>query len=431
MFAVRVLSTIMSKAKKADKKGKAQDEEFALPPPLQVKEREDSANSLQLSPGLKEEKSLEARALDFTTDDDEAALDAEIQQLERSFHDTQNQLLESEKRIRLKNKREKANKLKEQLETAQRKLKRNEEIGEKVSSSSESKKDQLKEQSKQKSSVHFAESSENLDSIFSSFSDDDQLCISDLRKMKHVKQKAKKKLASLGVFSSSDSSSSSSSSYFDDSSSSEDTDSTSKKKKRHKKKKKSKSKKSGMTKKASDKVLYPQVWPQSFLQYEFVSEKTKFENLDMKMFVAGELEIILSGTVTSCECKGRLKLLKKIMYYANVYEWKGLLMYYAAWVRRIEMGLNTWSDDSANIETPMLAKHVLKKKADKTSLSKSDQIWWCADFNNNKCSYSTKTHQKTVKGHMRTVNHICATCWRKDSKQLGHPETSAACPYRK
>lgn len=100
-----------------------------------------------------------------------------------------------------------------------------------------------------------------------------------------------------------------------------------------------------MTKKASDKVLYPQVWPQSFLQYEFVSEKTKFENLDMKMFVAGELEIILSRTVTSCECKGRLKLLKKIMYYANVYEWKGLLMYYAAWVRRIEMGLNTWSDD--------------------------------------------------------------------------------------
>lgn len=227
----------MSKAKKADKKGKAQDEEFALPPPLQVKEREDSANSLQLSPGLKEEKSLEARALDFTTDDDEAALDAEIQQLERSFHDTQNQLLESEKRIRLKNKREKANKLKEQLETAQRKLKRNEEIGEKVSSSSESKKDQLKEQSKQKSSVHFAESSENLDSIFSSFSDDDQLCISDLRKMKHVKQKAKKKLASLGVFSSSDSSSSSSSSYFDDSSSSEDTDSISKKKKKHRKRK--------------------------------------------------------------------------------------------------------------------------------------------------------------------------------------------------
>ena len=105
----------MSKAKKGDKRGKTQDEEFALPPPLQVKEREDGANSIQLSPGLKEGKSLEARALDFTTDDDEATLDADIQQLERSFqirfqiptvdseyreiHDTQNQLLESEKRI--------------------------------------------------------------------------------------------------------------------------------------------------------------------------------------------------------------------------------------------------------------------------------------------------------------------------------------------
>ena len=41
------------------------------------------------------------------------------------------------------------------------------------------------------------------------------------------------------------------------------------------KKKKKKSKKSGMAKRASDKVKNPQIWPHSKLQYEFVSENKK------------------------------------------------------------------------------------------------------------------------------------------------------------
>ena len=58
------------------------------------------------------------------------------------------------------------------------------------------------------------------------------------------------------------------------------------------------------------------------------------------MFVAGELEIILSKRIPAAEKKGRLKFLKKIMYFSNIYEWKALLKFYAAWVRRIEIGLN-------------------------------------------------------------------------------------------
>ena len=82
----------------------SKDEEFTLPPPLQVKQGEVNPNFVQHSPELKEEKPQ-----DFTIDDDnEAALDAEIQQLERSFHNTQNQLLESEKCIPLKSKRKNA-----------------------------------------------------------------------------------------------------------------------------------------------------------------------------------------------------------------------------------------------------------------------------------------------------------------------------------
>ena len=76
------------------------------------------------------------------------------------------------------------------------------------------------------------------------------------------------------------------------------------------------------------------------MQFEYVSESVSFMSLDIKMFVAGELEVILCKRIGVSEKLGRLKLLKKIMYFVNIYEWKALLKFYAAWVRRIEIGLS-------------------------------------------------------------------------------------------
>jgi hypothetical protein len=56
-----------------------------------------------------------------------------------------------------------------------------------------------------------------------------------------------------------------------------------------------------------------------------------------------------------------LRLLKKISYYYELYDWKALLQFYAAWIRRIESGQNKWSDDSVDIETPLLASSVRPK----------------------------------------------------------------------
>lgn len=184
-----------------------------------------------------------------------------------------------------------------------------------------------------------------------------------------------------------------------------------------------------MSKKSSDKVKYPQIWPHCVLQFEFVSEHVSFKNLDLKMFVAGELEILMSK-ISKEEFKGRMRFLKKIVYFANMYEWKRLLQYYAAWLRRIEMGLNSWSDSPSIIENAMLFSKSVDKKQTKDYLSKSDQVWWCADFNNNKCSFQSSSHQKSVKGHMRFVHHICSSCWKNDKKKLQHPENSAACPHK-
>ena len=34
-------------------------------------------------------------------------------------------------------------------------------------------------------------------------------------------------------------------------------------------------------------------------------------------------------------------------------------------------------------------------------------------------------------GRFHYAQHICASCWQKDSKKLEHPECSSACPYTK
>ena len=56
--------------------------------------------------------------------------------------------------------------------------------------------------------------------------------------------------------------------------------------------------KSGMKQTASDFIINPMLWPQSVLQYEFVSKEIKFKELSFNLFVAGELEIICPGLIS-------------------------------------------------------------------------------------------------------------------------------------
>ena len=169
-----------------------------------------------------------------------------------------------------------------------------------------------------------------------------------------------------------------------------------------------------MSKKASDKVKHPQIWPHSVLQYEFVSENVKFKDFDLKMFVAGELEILMTK-ISKSEFKGRMRFLKKIVYFASLYDWKRLLQYYAAWFRRIEMGMNSWHDDPSVIESATLLSKSYIRKPGTESVSKPDQVWWCADFNNNKCTMQS-AHNKNLSGRVRFVQHICSACWKADKK---------------
>ena len=72
--------------------------------------------------------------------------------------------------------------------------------------------------------------------------------------------------------------------------------------------------KSGIKGKASDSVRKSLRYPQAHLRFEFVSSNVSFEKLDINLFVAGETEIISDKCTKEMERKGRLDLLKKIMY---------------------------------------------------------------------------------------------------------------------
>ena len=259
---------------------------------------------------------------------------------------------------------------------------------------------------------------------------DDNIDLDFLRQNEQLKSKAKKELKKLGLsLDDSETSDNSSTSYFE----SEESDSGKKKKKDNKKKLKS-----GINAKASDRVKFPQRWPQAYLQFEFVNKQLKFDDLDFKQFVAGELEIIGEEDLSQTEKAGRLNLLKKIVYYSSTYEFKGLKAFYAAWVRDIERGRKQWSDDPSQIEGAMLSKFLLKnskgyqfsRKESTTHKAedKEERVWFCSAYQRNKCNHKSN-HMQVVKGKMRLASHICASCWIKDKKKLDHPECSTACPH--
>ncbi|CAC5399459.1 unnamed protein product [Mytilus coruscus] len=118
------------------------------------------------------------------------------------------------------------------------------------------------------------------------------------------------------------------------------------------------------------------------------------------------MEIIVSCK-NDKEKNGRLTLLKKISYYNELYDWKALLQFYAAWIRRVESGQNKWSDDTADIETPLLASAVRSRQnrvSNKSaSIVKAPSVWFCSDFQKKEMFFSG-AHDKVIKGSLDVVN---------------------------
>ena len=113
-----------------------------------------------------------------------------------------------------------------------------------------------------------------------------------------------------------------------------------------------------------------------------------FEDLEFNFFLAGELEIIFGNKISDKEKKGRIELLKKISYFYELYEWKGIKKLYAHIIRQIENGLADWTHDVSEIETPLHIKYVKIEQRGKQSERKkiAKKMFYCPFYQRKKCS---------------------------------------------
>ena len=104
-----------------------------------------------------------------------------------------------------------------------------------------------------------------------------------------------------------------------------------------------KSLKSGKESKITTTVLYPQLWPHSFLSLTNARRDIKYDDLTLEEFVAGYGQILLSPDIAETERSARLKHLVSLIYFAQQYEWQAVLSFHRAVLLEIERGLLKWA----------------------------------------------------------------------------------------
>ena len=120
--------------------------------------------------------------------------------------------------------------------------------------------------------------------------------------------------------------------------------------------------KSGREAKPTTDVLYPQLWPQSFLCLTRAQREVKYDDLTMAEFVAGYAQILLSKNVSALEHTERQRHLVSLMYFAQQYAWSAVLNFHGSVLLEIERGLITWGDSFLHLESRTLYGHPLQEK---------------------------------------------------------------------
>lgn len=118
-----------------------------------------------------------------------------------------------------------------------------------------------------------------------------------------------------------------------------------------------KSLKSGKESKITTTVLYPQLWPHSFLSLTNAGRDIKYDDLTLEEFVAGYGQILQSPDIAEMERSARLKHLVSLMYFSQQYEWQAVLGFHGAVPLEIERGLLKWDDSLFHLESRTLYGH--------------------------------------------------------------------------
>lgn len=223
---------------------------------------------------------------------------------------------------------------------------------------------------------------------------------------------------------------------------------------RSKKKKKGKHKKivSGRLQEVDKADIVKSVkYPHVKLDSDFVKSRT-FDSLSFHHLVAGELEIISRLPCDSEERSARVGILKYLAYHFAYLDTQEIREQYDAIMKKVERGELTWNSklakkvnksltfrrDARLAERKSLEEHSkrseAKDKKPKTEKvlekkGKEEEVIYCADYNRNKCEFST-SHLGKWAGKEVMKLHICKKCLSEDGLKKAHPETDDKCPKK-
>ena len=210
---------------------------------------------------------------------------------------------------------------------------------------------------------------------------------------------------------------------------------------------------SGLVRRAPDRVLDPQLWPHTALQGEFYGQNIAFGDLNFRLLVAGELEIVTNTRIDEVERDGRLQFLKQLAYLESAYSLDTIKSIYTAIVSKIEMRLLSWDQWDSEFFKEMqwiLARQPSQVSTSKTTSSNVSNssgnssryktqrqyrfkpldpagTYFCRDYQANVCT-SKDTHEAAVRGQVIKVQHFCAKCWQLERVKREHGERSTSCP---
>lgn len=91
-----------------------------------------------------------------------------------------------------------------------------------------------------------------------------------------------------------------------------------------------KSLKSGKESKITTTILYPQLWPHSFLSLTNACRDIKSDDFTLEEFIAGYGQILQSPNIVEMEHSARINHLVSLMYFAHKYKWQAVLSFHGA-----------------------------------------------------------------------------------------------------
>ena len=192
---------------------------------------------------------------------------------------------------------------------------------------------------------------------------------------------------------------------------------------------------SGMLDKATAHVLQKQTWPQRNLGEDWVKEEVEYKHIRFEHLVAGKTQTI-ELCMDPAQILGRLRLLRCIAYLKlRGYEWHLLHKMYAAILRSIETGENSWESNFDWFETMLYRKIMADNKIQSGPRAEGGpRKRFCRDYNKpDGCPKQSPHPIWTGSGPhaaKKLVYHCCAPCLLRDKQFKEHPEGHPECPHR-